>query len=78
MRRSSEPDPVVRANAAVTGIPAADKQAPVSAPRHGVHVARHHAGQRHHGRHFRYFFLGYLPGVSSPTTLSSTAVMGCN
>ena len=71
-------DPVARSNAALTGIPAADQQAPVVTPSTGctgitppLQVSvKASAG-------FRYIFLGYIPGITNPTTLSSTAVMGC-
>ena len=71
-------DPVARANAASLGIPPADLQAPVIVPGTGCTATPTPAQVSvTTSATFDYFFLGLVPGVTDPTTLRSTAVMGC-
>src|SRR6478735_6148570 len=58
-------DPIVRANAATTGIPALDKQAPVVAPSTACSGASPTQVTVTTSASFRYFFLGFIPGITN-------------
>lgn len=69
---------VTRATAASTGITPTDWLAPQVTPFAGCTGASPPVEVKvRTSATFDYYVLGFIPGITDPTTLSSTAVMGC-